>query len=117
MSLTIDQFRAAVGRFNARVCIRRNTRVSFIPKWARMFLAVIFMIVFNGLFMKACSILSVLLLLFRCGDIEMNPGPIEDDANSIESDADSIIDSFFNNTFCKIIHLNVRSLLTCHEQI
>ena len=47
----------------------------------------------------------------------MNPGPLEDDANSIESNADSIIDSFFNNTFCKIIHLNVRSLLTCHEQI
>ena len=72
---------------------------------------------FNGLFMKAYSILFVLLLLFRCGDIEMNPGPLGDDTIAIESNADSIIDSFFNNTFCKIIHLNVLSLLTCHEQI
>ena len=115
MCLTIDQYRAAVGLFNARVCVRRSIRVSFMHKWLCTCLSAILKLISDGLFMKAGFLLFIFILILTCGDIETNPGPVVGDHTSIDSDGESVFDDISH--FCKIVHLNVRSLLTCHEQI
>ena len=50
-------------------------------------------------------------LLLMCGDIELNPGPMETNAESVSSDESNT--SLLHTLTCgmKIVHLNVRSLL------
>ena len=117
--MSIDQYRAAVGLYNAKMCIRRCTRVSFMPQYICRILMFISMLLPDGLFL--CFVVFIASLLVTCGDIEPNPGPVPGDQHSIDTDStlsmNSTLNSLIDSTFCTIVHLNVRSLLSSIDQI
>ena len=121
MCMSIDQYRAAVGLYNAKMCIRRCTRVSFMPQYICRILMFISMLLPDGLFLNMCFVVFIVSLLVTCGDIEPNPGPVPGDQHSIDTDStlsmNSTLNSLIDSTFCTIVHLNVRSLLSSIDQI
>ena len=121
MCLSIDQYRAAVGLFNAKTCIRFCTRVSFIPKYLRNILMLLSALLPDGPYLETLFLLFIVSLLVTCGDIEPNPGPVTCNLNNVDSDCTSSTSSHFNSllesALCTIVHLNVRSLLTSIDQL
>ena len=75
----------------------------------------------DSLFLNMCFVVFIASLLVTCGDIEPNPGPVPGDQHSIDTDStlsmNSTLNSLTDSTFCTIVHLNVRSLLSSIDQI
>ena len=101
MNITISEYRARIGRFNNRSS--KMTTVNVIDlSYVILTLTIIIIASF------------VLLSLFLCGDLELNPGPLSTDStissnDSISNESDSIFTKQFNSCL-SLIHLNIQSI-------
>ena len=101
MNITISEYRARIGRFNNRSS--KMTTVNVIDlSYVILTLTIIIIASF------------VLLSLFLCGDLELNPGPLSIDTtlssnDSISNESDSIFTKQFKSCL-SLIHLNIQSI-------
>ena len=101
MNITISEYRARIGRFNNRS--NKMTTVNVIDlSYVILTLTIIIIASF------------VLLSLFLCGDLELNPGPLSVDtttssSDSISNESDSLFTKQFKSCL-SLIHLNIQSI-------
>ena len=100
MNISIDAYRARIGNFNCKTC--RMIVVKYI-KLPNMSLVVV-------------AITLIALLLFSCGDIELNPGPSINNSSGdlfsesflYDNDTSTFTEKFQQHL--SFIHLNIQSL-------
>ncbi len=94
MSISIEQYRSAIGRHDCFIKCKENALLCALMRIIRELYNFFGPILILMLLDHPYSLLALLLILLRGGDIEVNPGP----------------PSNIQNT--KICHINARSLLS-----